>query len=149
MKRYAIGVSLLIALSSCAAQRLAEAKAELDQQEATCRAEYPSASKGEVRRPRCVRDAWATYLSKAGAPGDLASEYLASMDMLIAKVDSGQISKEEASLKLSQVRHSLSDAQRARNMEDAAEFRANMQMFRPAAQTSCTRFGNTVNCSSY
>lgn len=141
-----------LALAGCAQQRVAEASKVLTARIAECKAQYPG-DKDHLARVDCLLPARRAALAASGVSTDLAELYLANNAQLAAQIDRGEITLEEARVK---------DAQNSRDMTDATLSRRNAALaampppvpapvqFAPQqTQTTCTRFGNTVNCNTY
>lgn len=138
----------VLSLAGCAQQRIAEANAALTQRIAECKALYPSEGKDYLQKARCDEPARRAVFVAKGAPGDLVEVYIATRSDLAAKADRGEITREEANLRMAQTARELSDSELSRRNAARAAMPPEPVQFAPR-QTNCTRFGNTVNCNSY
>jgi len=143
----------VLALAGCAQQYVADANAALTQRVAECKALYPPESKDYLQREHCDEAARRAVFAAKGGPGDLVEVYMATRADLAAKIDRGEITKEEANLRLAQTSRELADTQLARRNAALAAMPPSFTPVQPAPrtplQTTCTRFGDTVNCNSY
>lgn len=143
----------VLALAGCAQQRIAEANTALTQRIAECKAQYPDASKNFLLKARCDEPARRAAFAANNAPGDLVEVFLATRADVAAKADRGEITREEANLRIAQTQRELADAAAARRNAALAAMPSPPVFVQPAVstptQTTCTRFGNTVNCNSY
>lgn len=139
-----------LTLTSCARQHLAEAQKVFSQRDAECSAQN-SGDKSYLARAHCLEPAWRAVFAARGTPSDLGDVYLATRSDLAAKLDRGEITLEEAKLHDAQTKRELVETVLARRNAALAA----MPPPAPAPvqiapqQTTCTRFGNTVNCNSY
>jgi hypothetical protein len=110
MQMAAIILTGLVALGGCAAERArveapasapsrAEAQATLRRQIGVCRARYPAGSHF-LDKARCDEAARREVILAAGTPPDLAETYLAARAEVAARLDRGEITREQADLAL-------------------------------------------------
>jgi len=144
-------------LAGCAQQqqqqRIAEADAALNQRIAECEAQYPRGEgKNALQRFRCVEPAQRAAFVAGRAPGDLVDVLLATTADVAAKVDRGEMTREEGTLRIAQTKRELADTEQSRRnaaLTATAPFMPRAPVQFAPQQTSCTQFGNTVNCNSY
>jgi hypothetical protein len=151
--------------TGCAQQRQAEARAaaeaQWEQAEADCTARFPPVVGNYLTRARCFEPALRKLNAARGVPGDLGDLLIAQRMMYAGKIDRQEVTPEEGDLRYAEVRSRINDrAMRRRNEALAASPPpyippAPVVIQQPAPayalprQTSCTRIGNTVDCSSY
>lgn len=133
-------------------QRIAEAQAALKQRSAECQALYPLKGKSFLQRSNCEEPARRNIAAANQKPADLVDVYMATRAGVAAKLDRGEITEEEATLRLAQTVRELTETEQSRHnaaLTAAAPFMPRPPVQFAPQQTSCTRFGNTVNCNSY
>jgi hypothetical protein len=127
----------LMALSSCAAQRLAEQKAGFDAAVARCRATTPAQVGNYVPWARCVNAASEQF----SPPSDMAAPLIRATRLsLSVKVDRGEMSPTDAGAELARVAFEAHQEQARTN---AAILSAMPQLH----STSCYGAGGFVTCS--
>lgn len=144
----ALGV---LGLAGCSQQRVAEANKVFAQHVSECMAQSPG-DKAHLARARCLDPAWGAMFAARGAQGDLTDVYLANRADIAAKIDRGEITQEEGNLRDAQTKRELVETGLARR-NAAVAATPPLSLPQPVQvapqQTTCTRFGNTVNCNSY
>jgi hypothetical protein len=167
-----------VALSGCGAiqaVKMKEARMQLKDAEADCRAQWPTLTKETaVPRANCVSDAEeAILVPVSGNYADLIEQRIAFRRLLARKVASGEVSPEDAQFRFAQFNSELAgqaNARRAQTMEANAEaqsaFANSMAasaamiqaakpvytpppvVYTPPVRTNCYSFGNNTNCTT-
>lgn len=147
----------MLAFVGCAQQRIQQAEVALDAKVAECENRYPAGSRNSVARAGCDEDARRAAFAARGAPSDLVEIWIATRADLAAKVDRQEMRPEQARLQMATLTSQLSDRAQERRAVAAEHFARTIPDPTPLAplpvprsvQTSCTRYGNQVDCTSY
>lgn len=143
-------VLIAMTLTGCAQQRVAEASKAFEQRAAECTSQHLG-DKSHLARANCLEPAFRALFAARGSFGDLTDVYLSNRADLAAKLDRGEITLEEAKVRDAQLKRELTETGLARRNAALAALPPPPPLPVQVApqQTTCTRFGNTVNCSSY
>ena len=151
MKR-SLAYLLLLALSGCGAiqsyqngKRLAEARADYDANEASCRQRFPEPSP-MAPRIKCLAEAKNAFAERIGSNPDLVRQMSARIVALAEKTDAGKVSPSEFDVEKANIAVSYETQVRQRGNEAAMADAAVMSAYAANRSRSCTKYGNTVNC---
>ena len=147
----------MLVLVGCAQQRIQQADVALEAKVAECENKYPAGGHNNVARASCDENARRAVFAAHGAPSDLVEIWIATRADLSAKIDRQEVTAEQARLQMAILTSQLSERAQKRRAVAAEYFARTMPSPTPLAplpmprsvQTSCTRYGNQVDCTSY
>ena len=150
-------------LSGCAAQRREEATLAVANSAETCKASY-TPNTHYLDRTNCEAPFRRRAMQVNNVPPDLAELFLAKRAAIAARIDAGQITREQANVEVStasvEINQIVQERNRSNTLAAAAIFssmpRQQTYQVQPyvmqnksTINTNCTTMGNMVNCTSY
>jgi hypothetical protein len=154
-------VALALSLVACAGQRQREAKEAIQRAVADCKAPY-APNTHYLDRTNCEAPIRRWAMQHTNVPSDMADLYLAKRAAIAARLDSGQITKEQANVEITQAAVEMNQVIAERNRANALTTAAVLsampqpQPYQPTpyvmphpVTTNCMRTGTMVNCTSY
>ena len=115
-----IGATLI---TGCAAQRQEEARAAIGKAVKECRAPYPPKTH-YLDRSSCEAPIRRWAMQKTGSPPDMVKLYIAKRAMIAAKIDAGQITREQANVEMAasavEIGQTISDRNNSQALAAAA-----------------------------
>lgn len=177
MKKFALALGLQAILSACSssgqlsnADRMrADAIGQMQKEIAACQQQYPHRVRGKAAEAlRCSTSVHQRYawVSGRGLNNDLVKLAAAKSVEAGERYDAGKIGDAQLDLEIAAIEAELNTGTQVRlnqaTMAASAEMQANaaqqqaamqrakaiQDAFAPPKQTSCTSFGNTLNCTS-
>ena len=149
-------------LSGCAAQRQEEATLAVANSVVTCKASYPP-NTHYLDRANCEAPFRRRAMQVENVPADLAELFLAKHAAIAARIDAGQITREQANVEIGAASVELNQIFQERNRSNALAAAAILSSMprqqtyqvqpyvmptRPMINTNCMVMGSMVNCTS-